>query len=364
MKIISCIDLDYFYAQCEEILNPNLKNKPVVVCIYSGRGEEGGAVATANYIARRYGVKAGMSIFRAKKLLSNVDAYFIDANLELYEEISSRVMSIIKKYADIFEQVSIDEAFLDITYRCNFDFNQALSYMKKLKEEIYEKEKLTCSIGIGPTKVIAKIASGLNKPNGLTLVKPNDIEKIIWPLPVDEIPGIGPKTKKILEKLNIKTIEDLAKYDYLKLTSVFGKKIASYLYLSAQGKETEGVKESTDVEQLNRMITLKENTLNFKEILPYLEQIVKELVEDLKNNKFLAGGIGVMAILEDFSTISKSQVLDLPTDSYEEIYKIAENLLFKLIQKSNKLFRRISVKAYNLVSIKGIRKLEEFSMNN
>ncbi len=322
MRIIACIDLDYFYAQCEEILNPSIKDKPVIVCIYSGRGEEGGAVATANYIARKYGVKSGMAISRAKKLLEKVEAFFIPARIEIYEKISSRIMTIVQKYGDSFEQVSIDEAFLDITKISNESYENGFELMKKMKEEIYNKEGLTCSVGIGPSKAIAKIASGINKPNGLTLVKPEDIPKVIWPLPVNELLGVGSKTENIMKKLGIKTIGDLANYDPLKLISVFGKKIATYFILASQGKDVEPVKPAEQNKQYSRMITLKESTLNYKEILPYLDTLAKELSSELKYNKVLAKGIGIIAILDDFSTVSKSTILNSPTDSYEEIKEI------------------------------------------
>jgi DNA polymerase IV (DinB-like DNA polymerase) len=349
MRIIACIDLDYFYAQCEEILNPNIKDKPIVVCIYSGRGEEGGAVATANYVARRYGVKSGMAISRAKKLLKDAEAFFIPAKLELYEKISTEVMKMVQNYADIFEQVSVDEAFLDITRISNENYEKALELMKEMKKEIFIKEKLTCSVGIGPSKVIAKIASGLNKPNGLTLVKPEDIPKVIWPLPISELPGVGSKTEIIMNNLGIKTIGDLANYEPLKLISVFGKKIASYFISASQGKDAEPVKPAEQNKQFSRMITLKENTLNFRELLPYLDTLAKELSNDLKYNKVLAKGIGITAILDDFSTVSKSTILSTPTNSYEDIKDIAEKLLRELLPKCNKLIRRISLRAYNLI---------------
>jgi DNA polymerase IV (DinB-like DNA polymerase) len=349
MRIIACIDLDYFYAQCEEILNPSIKDKPIVVCIYSGRGEEGGAVATANYVARKYGVKSGMAISRAKKLLKNVEAFFIPAKLDLYEKISMEVMKIVQKYGDVFEQVSVDEAFLDITKISNENYEKALELMKEMKKEIFIREKLTCSVGIGPSKVIAKIASGLNKPNGLTLVKPEDIPKVIWPLPINELPGVGSKTENIMNKLGIKTIGDLANYESLKLISIFGKKIASYFISASQGKDTEPVKPTEQNKQFSRMITLKENTLNFKELLFYLDTLAKELSNDLKYNKVLAKGIGITAILDDFSTVSKSTILNTPTNSYEDIKDIAEKLLRELLPKCNKLIRRISLRAYNLI---------------
>lgn len=360
MKIICCIDLDYFYAQCEEILNPILKNKPVVVCMFSGRGREGGAVATCNYVARKYGVKSGMAIARAKKLLKDVEAYFIPARLDYYEEVSSRVMEIVRKYADKFEQVSVDEAFLDITNISKGSFENAYELMKEMKEEILKKEKLTCSVGISFSKVISKIASGMNKPNGLTLVRPEDLEKMIYPLSVDEIPGIGPKTKKLLNELGINTIGDLAKANIMVLISLFGRKIATYMKLAAEGKDVEPIREFWEAKQFSRMTTLKENTLSMKEIIPYLESLCKEISNDLKLNGKLARGIGIMAVLEDLSMISKSKTLDQATNDYEKIFEVCKELLPELIAKSNKLFRRIAVKAYSLVNVQGVKSLEEF----
>jgi len=360
VKIIACIDLDYFYAQCEEVLNPDLKNKPVVVCMYSGRGKEGGAVATCNYVARKYGVKSGIAITRAKQLLKNVEAYFIPARLELYDQISQRVMEIVKKYADTLEIVSVDEAFLDITSRSEEDFNKAENLMRRMKEEIYEREKLTCSVGISFSRVIAKIASGLNKPNGLVVIAPEDLESKIWPLAVEEIPGIGPRTKEILNKLGILTIGDLAKANIMTLIQIFGRKSATYLKLAAEGKDKEEPRESEESKQYSRMATLKENTLSLRDILPYIEELCKDISLTLKQNGKLAKGVGLTAILEDLTTLSKNKTLDQPVNSFEKIFEVAKELLPELISKSNKLFRRISVRVFNLVDITGVKTLEEF----
>jgi len=360
MSIIACVDLDYFYAQCEEILNPSIKDKPVVVCIYSGRGKEGGAVATANYIARKYGVKSGIPIKTAKNLLKDVEAYFIPANLDLYEKFSQEVMNIVKKYADVFEQVSVDEAYLDITKQSNSDYKKALEIMLRMKEEIFQKHKLTCTVGIGPSKVIAKIATDLKKPNGIEVITPEEIPLKVWPLSVDSLPGIGPRSKKRLENIGVKTIGDILNADFMKLVSIFGKKISTYFVLAAQGKETEQVKETYEVKQFSRMVTLKNNTLQFNEIKPYLEQLSKELSETLKSNNYFAKGISVMAVLDDLNIISKSKLADKPINSEKDIYKIAEPLLLDLIKRSPRMFRRLALRAYDLISYEGIESLERF----
>ena len=150
-RIILHLDLDYFYAQVEETQNPDIKDKPIVVCQYSGRTDDSGAVATTNYIARKFNVKSGLPIKTAKNLLQNTDSVFISANHELYESISETIMNIIRKYSDKFEQLSIDEACIDISNKINNDYQDAIKYGNTLQDEIKNSEKLTCSIAVSYT---------------------------------------------------------------------------------------------------------------------------------------------------------------------------------------------------------------------
>ena len=171
-RIILHLDLDYFYAQVEEARNPEIKNKPVVICQYSGRSEDSGAVATTNYIARKFNVK--------------------------------------RKYSDTFEQLSIDEASIDISNKMNNDYQNATVYGNEIQHEIKTSEKLTCSIGIGPNKLIAKMSADSNKPNGTTVVTPENVEDFLFPQAVNKLYGIGPKTQSKLAEYKIRTIEELS----------------------------------------------------------------------------------------------------------------------------------------------------------
>ena len=176
-RVIFHIDFDYFFAQCEEIRNQSLKTKPVCVCIFSDRGADSGAIATANYIARKNGVKSGMPIRFAKaRLRQNPDAVFLPADFPYYVDISQKAMEIIKSYADVFEYVGKDEAYLDVTKRSENNFQKANHLAQQLKNQIRTEVKMTCSIGISTNKLVAKIASGFKKPDGLTVVEPHDIE--------------------------------------------------------------------------------------------------------------------------------------------------------------------------------------------
>ena len=199
-RIVFHIDFDYFYAQCEEIRNSKIKGKCVAVCIFSDRGGDSGAIATANYNARKFGVKSGIPIMLAKNKLKEQDAVFLPADFDYYSDMSSKGMEIIEKYADVFEYVGRDEAYLDVTKKTEMSFDNAEHLAQQLKNEIRNSLKLTCSIGISPNKLLSKIASDFKKPDGLTTVKPEQVEQFLSPLKIREIPGIGKKQRMYLRR--------------------------------------------------------------------------------------------------------------------------------------------------------------------
>src|SRR5512147_2080126 len=173
-RVIMLADFDYFYAQCEELRNPAIKNKPVVVGVYSGRTEESGAVSTSNYIARKFGVKSGLPLFMAKKKLEGTDAVFFKVDHEYYDQISNRIMAIFRGYATVLEQVSVDEAYLDVTEQVNGSFEKARDYALKIKADVKAQVGISFTIGVGPNKLVAKIACDSQKPDGLTIVRPEE----------------------------------------------------------------------------------------------------------------------------------------------------------------------------------------------
>lgn len=344
-RVICHVDLDYFFAQCEERENPSLKNKAVVVCVFSGRTEDSGAVSTANYVARKYGVKSGMPIVLAKKILKNKDAVFLPANFELYERVSRNIMEILRKYADSFEQTGIDEAFIDVSQRVNGNFETASELAKTIKKEILEKEKLTCSIGVGPNKLVAKIASDFQKPDGLTIVKRENVQSFLFPLPVRKLFGVGRKTEKTMEKLGIKTIGDLAKYDVERLVSLFGKNLALYFHQAAQGIDESPVQERGPAESVSRIVTLKNNTRDLasilKQVYPLCEDIYNRLLERELNFK----SISAVAIMQDLSVRSKTKTFETPINEQEILKETVKELFEKLLEKEPKLeVRRAGVK--------------------
>jgi len=209
-RIIFHLDMDHFYTAVEEREQPALKGKPVIVGADPKEGKGRGVVHTCNYEARRLGVRSGMPISRAWRTCP--EAVYLPPNFALYIRVSNEIMNIARKYGYKFERWGIDEAFLDVTSKVR-DFAEAEVVAKKLKEEIYEKEKLTCSIGIGSNKLVAKVASDHEKPNGLTVVKEEETKAFLAPLPVRKLLWVGRKTEQRLSVMGIKTISDLAHYE-------------------------------------------------------------------------------------------------------------------------------------------------------
>ncbi|MGI0075647.1 MAG: Y-family DNA polymerase, partial [Nitrosotalea sp.] len=213
-RVVFHIDFDYFYAQCEEMRRPELKTRPVAVCVYSDRGGDSGAIATANYLARKYGVKSGMPIKFAKKKLEEIpESVFLPTDFEYYSEVSGNAMNIIRNHADIFEYVGRDEAYLDVSNRTGHDFKNAAHLAQQLKNSLRSTIKLSSTIGISSNKLVSKIASGYKKPDGLTIIEPHTIESFLDPLPIRTIPGIGKKSEEKFSEMNLETISQLRGVD-------------------------------------------------------------------------------------------------------------------------------------------------------
>jgi len=344
------VDLDYFFAQCEERKNPYIKDKPVVVCVYSGRSEDSGVVSTANYIARKYGVKSGIPISLAKKKLKNEDAVFLPVNHEFYEEVSEKIMSILRGHADRFEQVGVDEAYLDVVQRVKGNFEEGGKLAQKIKEQVKTQEKLTCSIGVGPNKLVAKIAADIQKPDGLTIVRPEQVERFLSPLPVGKLIGVGRKTKKKMQTLGIRTIHELAEYDVQRLIQVFGKTLGTYFHNASKGIDDEPVQERGEAESISRISTLKEDTRDLKIILEKASQLCDDVHANLMERGLRFKSVGITAVMTDMSTRSRSKTFESPTDELEFLEKIVKELFERLLNEEPELeARRVGVKVSNFV---------------
>jgi len=341
------VDLDYFFAQCEERRNPSLREKPVVVCVYSGRTEDSGAVSTANYVARKYGAKSGMPIFLAKRKLKGVDAVFLPVDHAFYGEVSGNIMRILESYADSFEQVGIDEAYSDVTQRVNGDFEAAEELARKMKGEVKAREGLTCSVGVAPNKLVAKIAASIRKPDGLTVVKPDEVESFLAPLPVDRLIGVGRKTSEKMELLGIRTIGDLARYDIMKLIEVFGRNLTGYFQNASHGVDESPVQERSGAESISRIVTLKEDTRDLDAVMRRANELCEDVYATLIERGLSFKSVSVSAVLRDMSIHSRSRSFETPTDDLEILREAIGELFERLLAEVGLEARRVGVKVSN-----------------
>ena len=353
-RIVLHVDFDYFYAQCEELRNPQLKGKPVVICIFSDRGGDSGAVATANYTAREFSVKSGNPIAIAKsRLKNNPESVFLPADFDHYSDISSSAMKIIESFADVFEYVGRDEAYLDVTERANQDFERASHIAQQLKNEIQRELKMTCSVGVSPNKLISKMASDYKKPDGLTIIKPEQILKFLEPLEIRTIPGIGKKTELVFTDLNCKVIKDIHKFDVFELNKKFGRKTGTYIYNAARGIDNNLVKPRAPTIQFSKIITLKENSRDFELLNNNLKILCKDVNAISMDKQKMFRSIGIQFVNEDLSTKTKSRMLKNPTNSITELEKISSQLLIDALENQELLIRRLGLRVSELTDVEG-----------
>ena len=348
------IDFDYFYAQCEEVRSPELKTKPVCVCVFSDRGGDSGAIATANYTARKYGVKSGIPIvFARKRLEERKDAVFLPVDFEYYTEMSEKAMKIMKEYADIFEYVGRDEAYLDVTNRIEGDFIKASHLAQQIKNSIRDKIKLSCSIGISQNKLISKIASNFQKPDGLTIVSPERVEIFLDQLKIRAIPGIGGKTEKIFSEMNLETIQDLMELDVFTLNNKFGRKSGTYIYNAVRGIDTDPVKEREERIQYSKIMTLKKDSKELQFLSENILELCSQVHKVVKMNNKMFKSVGIHVVESNLTSKSKSRMLRNPTENLEELKKNTVQLLKEMLENQTSTIRRLGVRVSELSEIQG-----------
>jgi DNA polymerase IV (archaeal DinB-like DNA polymerase) len=343
-RIVMLVDLDYFYAQLEELRHPELKGKPVVVGMYSGRTETSGAVATSNYLARKCGVKSGLPIFLAKKRLEGTDAVFLPVDYDHYQQVSDKIMAILRRHADALEIAGIDEAYMDVTKKTNGKYEEAEKLVAELKAEVKQEIGVTFSVGIGPNKLIAKIASDIHKPDGVTAVGPERVEEFLLPMPVDALLGVGKKTVAKMSEMGIKTVGDLAKFDVQRLVEVFGKVLGIYFHNAANGVDNEPVQEAGEAESIGRMSTLKENSRDLDFIMQKVDQQIEEIYLEFTAKNVSYRQVGISAVMTDLSGKSRSKTLEKPVKDKETIRKAARELFEKYLGETDMEIRRVGVR--------------------
>jgi DNA polymerase IV (DinB-like DNA polymerase) len=333
-RIIMLIDMDAFYTSCEEVRNPSLKGKPVVVGADPKEGMGRGVIATCNYEARKYGLHSAMPISIAYRKCPS--CIFLPVDMDYYVEVSLRIMKIFKKYADKLEQVSIDEAYLDVSSQKTFEKARELAI--KIKKEVEEKEKITCSVGISVNKLVAKMAASKNKPNGLTIVLSSGIQKFLDPLDADELYGVGPKTSERLKLLGIYTIGQLSRTPLSKLTEFFGPSFGTYLHEASRGIDESPVSEEWTAKSTGRQITFEQNTRDKITIYDAMEEIIKDSFLQLKQMGFKSyRTITLKVRYEDFETHTKAFSLKIDAMTAEPAKNVAKTLIRDYLKDERKI---------------------------
>jgi len=344
-RIIFHVDMDQFFAAVEERVHPEYKGKPVIVGADPKEGKGRGVVSTCNYEARKFGVRSGMPISKAWKLCP--EAVYLPVNYELYTKVSEEIMNILRKYADKFECWGIDEAFLDVTSKVK-DYAEAEALARQIKKEIYEKEQLTCSIGVGPNKLVAKIASDFQKPDGLTVVREENAEKFLAPLPVRKLLWVGRKTEQKLKAMGIKAIGDLARFDPTVLSEKFGV-VGTQMYLMARGIDRSEVEERGEVKSISRETTFEEDTLDFGLVLDNADRLSEEVLKDVLRQNLYFKTVTVKVRYENFETHAHSKTLLFFTNRLQDLNRTARELLEAYFRPDRKI-RLIGVRVSSFVS--------------
>jgi len=346
-RVVLHVDLDSFYASLEELRNPGVRGKAIVICVYSGRSADSGAVSTANYKARELGIKAGMPIVFAKRLAKDKDVVFLPNDIEYYRTVSERIMELLEDEADAIEQVSIDEAYLDVTKRSMDSWENAQKIAEEIKGRIKIREGLTCSVGIGPNKLIAKMASEYKKPDGLTVVRDSQVTDFLSNLPVSKIYGIGDKTTEALNSLGIRTARELANFDTVALERVFGRNKARLLQDKAKGIDESPVQQA-EAQQISRIGTLKEDTDNLETIVEKLRELAADLSTRIEKEKVVFRTVSIIAIETDLKVQTKSETIQ-ETDDEETLLGTARSLLERFLQENpGKKLRRVGIRVSHL----------------
>ena len=319
-RLILHFDMDAFFASVEQRDNEAYRGKPLIVGGLSPRG----VVSTASYEARKYGVHSAMPMSTAKRLCKN--GIFIAGNHKKYRSVSNEIFTLLSRFSPVIEPLSIDEGFLDLTGMESI-IGTPIDYGMKIKRAICDATGLVASVGIAPNKFLAKLASDLEKPNGLTVITEGDIERVVWPLPVTRIWGVGKKTGEKLRLFNYRTIGDIAKSDYESLSRELGSpRLARHLMELANGRDERPVEPTHDAQSIGRERTFGEDIKDDIEAERELLSLAEEVGYRLRKEGEWAKTISVKIRLADFSTHTRQKTLPEPTQYDEDIYASAREL--------------------------------------
>ncbi len=348
--------MDAFFAAIEERDRPRLRGLPIVVGADPREGKGRGIVSTANYKAREYGIRSALPISTAWRFSKEArragkpEVVFIEPDFRKYSTSSEKIVGIIRKHAPLVEQASIDEAYFDLSFVGSYETAQKLC--ETIKKEIKKEEGLTCTIGIGPNKLIAKIASDIKKPDGLTVVREEEAEKFLEPLAIRKIPGIGPKTEEMFKKMRIIKVADLKKFSEEELDELLGK-WGIELYRKIRGRDDSPIVEEYEAKSIGEQETFEKDSRDPSFISERLKTLCDGVFKSFERSDFENFRTVVVTVrFTDFSTKNRSYTMPESSDSKKVLEFESLKLLIPFFDKrenpSRKAIRLIGVRMEKL----------------
>jgi len=334
------IDLDAFFVSVEQVLNPDLRGKPVIV---GGRPDRRGVVASASYEARASGIRAAMPLSKAYQLCPQ--AIFLQGNYRKYAEFSDRFMSILSDFSPAIEQGGLDEAYLDVT-GCDI-FGTPLEIARKIKQRVKNEIGIICSAGISRYMIVAKVASDFGKPDGLVEVEPGKEKEFMAPLSIGKLPGIGIKTEQKLRSMGITTLGDISRLP----VSIFKSRFGSYgviLHRHASGLDDRKIELRDEAKSISRETTFGHDIMDSRYLHAVLRYLSEKVGAELRESNKKAKSVSLKLRFADFETINRSKSSPETFDTDDSIYHIAAGLLDRALGSQGKLIRLIGVEVSGL----------------
>ncbi len=350
------LDLDAFFASVEQRDNPAYQGKPLIVGGISGgklSNSNRGVVCAASYEARKYGVHAGMPIWEARQKCPQ--GIFVTSQINKYLEASKKFFQICSNYTPLIEPLSIDEVFLDVS-GCESLFGSSETIGRKIKERVYQELELKVSVGIAENKFLAKIATNLGKPNGFYIIPLKDIQKIVYPLPISALWGIGKKTEELLKKSGIYLVEQLARMPDSILENLLGKN-GKKIKLLAQGIDESPVIPPSTAKSIGKETTYSTNIIEKEKLIKELLKLSQLVAYNVRKKGYKGRTITLKVRFQNFTTFNRSKTLENPTHLDDIIFKTVVELLDKVRHKKGGI-RLLGIKLSNLTLGKGIKQLK------
>ncbi len=361
-RVVLHIDMDAFFASVEERDHPRIKGMPIVVGADPANGKGRGVVSTANYAARKYGIKSALPISRAWELSQQAkkagrpEVVFFEPNIKKYSAISHEIFTYIGTLGDAMEPASIDECYLEIidtsgTSKQVGKWEDAEKIAREIQDKVQKDFQLSCSIGIGPNKLIAKIAAGRQKPHGLTVVR-EAVQEFLDPLSVRELRGIGPKTGAGLQEIGVETVKQLRQKTKGDLIAHFGVKHGESMYKQARGIDDSPLETSREQKSSGSETTFDKDTLDPSEILGTFRALSEEVAKQLKKSAKRFKTVSIVVRFSDFQTQTRSHTLEETSDEKTVLETEALKLLLPFLDSrenpKHKKIRLVGVRAEKL----------------